>query len=41
MLRVTPPSNQAMQPTAGRHNVSLHFMKPPPLQFTLVFIRVG
>jgi hypothetical protein len=33
--------NQAMQPTAGRRTVSLHFMKSLPLQVTLVFASGG
>jgi hypothetical protein len=33
--------NQAMQPTAGRFDASLYFMKTPPLQFTLALVSGG
>ncbi len=36
-----PPSNQAMQPTAGRSDAPLHFMKIRSLQFKLVFASGG
>jgi hypothetical protein len=34
-------SNHAMQPTAGRSDVPLHFMKARPLQSTLAFASDG
>jgi hypothetical protein len=33
--------NQAMQPTAGRSDASLHFMKKHPLQATLALASGG
>ncbi len=35
------PSNHAMQPTAGRSDAPLHFMKILPLQFTLALASGG
>jgi len=35
ILRFTRVSNQAMQPTAGRSDGSLSFMKTRPIQGTL------
>jgi len=36
-----PPSNQSLQPTAGRSDASLHFMKTRPLQATLALANGG
>ena len=39
--KATQPSNQAMQPTAGRSEAASQFMKTPPFQATLALASGG